>query len=197
VDSWSICEPILKSCSKSHIWQIKLTPPAYSHITVLLVFSLKFSLPDCRRGEFTVIWKTWMVDSGTGKCLGWLYALLLLVLCSSANVHNVEPAQSLQAGFWGFTSALPQFWTITFPTSPSPPPTQCNHPCTTSHVQPAKFFYLIWQELLLSYLAGTSSILFGGNFCEQQLVLGKLTKAVKWPSFCVSFICMLTFLGWL
>ena len=36
--------------------------------------------------------------------------------------------------------------------------------------------------------------LFGGNFCEQQLMLGKLLNTVKWSNFCVSFICVLTIL---
>jgi len=34
--------------------------------------------------------------------------------------------------------------------------------------------------------------LFGGNFCEHQLVLGKLLNNVKWSTVCVSFICTLT-----
>ena len=53
-------------------------------------------------------------------------------------------------------------------------------PDTTSHVQLARF-----------------SILFGGNFCEQKLVQGKLSNTVKWSTFSVSFIHMLTILGWL
>jgi len=39
--------------------------------------------------------------------------------------------------------------------------------------------------------------LFGGNFCEQPLVLGKLLKIVKWSTFCVSFIRVLTIPRWL
>ena len=38
---------------------------------------------------------------------------------------------------------------------------------------------------------------FGGNFCEQQLVLEKLLNTVKFFTFCVSFIRVLTILGWL
>ena len=63
--------------------KIKLTPPAYSHTTVLLVSSLNFSLPT--QGW---LWQGWIHSdlkglnavSGTGKCLGWLYPVLLLVL---------------------------------------------------------------------------------------------------------------------
>ena len=40
-----ICDPILANRSKLYIRQIKLTPPAYSHTTVLLVSSLNFDLP--------------------------------------------------------------------------------------------------------------------------------------------------------
>ena len=39
--------------------------------------------------------------------------------------------------------------------------------------------------------------LFGGNFCEQQLVLGKLLNTVKWSTSWVSFIRVLTIPGWL
>ena len=39
--------------------------------------------------------------------------------------------------------------------------------------------------------------LFGGKFCEQQLVLWKLLNTVKWSTFCVSFIRVLTIPGWL
>ena len=39
--------------------------------------------------------------------------------------------------------------------------------------------------------------LFGRNFCEQQLVLGKLLNTVKWSTFCVSFVRLLKILGWL
>ena len=39
--------------------------------------------------------------------------------------------------------------------------------------------------------------LFGGNFCEQPLVLGKLLTTVKWSTFCVGFIRVITILGWL
>ena len=38
-------------------------------------------------------------------------------------------------------------------------------------------------------------ILFGGNFHKQQSVLGKLSNTVKWSTFSVSFICVLTTLG--
>ena len=37
--------------------------------------------------------------------------------------------------------------------------------------------------------------LFGRNFCEQPIVLGKLLIIVKWSTFWVSFICVLTVLG--
>ena len=37
---------------------------------------------DYSRGEFTVMWKARMAVSGTGKCLGWLYPVLLLVLAA-------------------------------------------------------------------------------------------------------------------
>ena len=58
-----------------------------------------------------------------------------------------------------------------------PPPTQREHSwyclaCPTSYI-----FYLIWQEILL--------------------VLGKLLSTVKWSTFCVSFMSVLTILGWL
>jgi len=33
--------------------------------------------------------------------------------------------------------------------------------------------------------------------CEQQLVLGKLLNTVKWSTFCVNFIRVITILRWL
>ena len=39
--------------------------------------------------------------------------------------------------------------------------------------------------------------LFVGSFCEQPLVLEKLLNTVKWSTFWVSFIRVLTILGWL
>ena len=80
----------------------------------------------------------------------------------------------------GFHSC-PNFCTITFAHHSIP---HClpnvNMTDTTSHVQLANF-----------------SILFGRSFCEQQLVLGKLSNTVKWSTFCVSFVHMLTILSWL
>ena len=122
-----------------------------------------------------------MVVSGTGECLGRLYPVLLLQSkrpqCRFYFISAIrEPAQPLQADFLGFTSTLPQFWTITFfhQSIPCHPP-NVNIPDTTS--QP------------------NFSISFGRNFCEQQLVLGKLSNTVKWSTFCVSFVPMLTILG--
>ena len=45
-DQWKyyVCDIILRNHSKLHIRQNQLTPPAYSHTTVLLVSSLNFSL---------------------------------------------------------------------------------------------------------------------------------------------------------
>jgi len=41
------------------------------------------------------------------------------------------------------------------------------------------------------------SQLFGGNFCEQKLVLGKLLNTVKWSTFCVvSFACSQSLAGY-
>ena len=53
-----------------------------------------------------------------------------------------------------------------------------NIPDTSLHFQQAKF-----------------SILFSRNFCGQQLVPGRLSNTVKWSTFCVSFIHVLTILG--
>ena len=78
---------ILLLCSKYVTWsretvpnrtsgKIKLTPPAYSHTTVLLVCSLTLVYlleADRSRSEFTVMRKARMAASGTGKGLGWLY----------------------------------------------------------------------------------------------------------------------------
>ena len=92
-----------------------------------------------------------------------------------------EPAQSLQAGFWASIVLYHNFELLPFPASPSPPPppmkTSLILPCTSNHL----FFYK----------------LFGGNFCEQPLVLGKLLNTMKWSTFWVSFIRVLTALGWL
>ena len=55
----------------------------------------------------------------------------------------------------------------------------------TSLILPRRFNHLFFYKL------------FGGNFCEQPLVLGKLLNTVKWSTFWVSFIRVLTALGWL
>ena len=130
-----------------------------------------------------------MAVSGTGKCLSRLYPVLLLLqqskrpqcrLCFISAINY--PAQPLQAGFWASLVPYHNFkLRITFSCQSIPcHPHNVNISDTTSHFQPAKFL-----------------ILFGMNFCEQQLVLGKLSNTVKWSTFCVSFICMLTILGWL
>ena len=95
---------------------------------------------------------------GTGKCLGWLYPVLLLLLA----VHTVDCA-SFQ-------------------------------PLRSQHSPPGWFLGL--HQCPTTIL---SCKLFGRNFCEQQLaiVLGKLFNTVIWSTFCVSFICVLTILGWL
>ena len=143
---------------------------------------------DCRRGEFTVMWKAQMAGSGTGKSLGLLYPVLLLLLAVQTSTLLIvlhfrhQGASTAPPGWYlGFTSALPQFWSVTFSRQsiPCPPPNE-KIPDTASHFQPANFYKL-----------------FGGNFCEQQLMLGKLLNIVKWSTFCVSFIRMLTILGWL
>jgi len=93
-----------------------------------------------------------------------------------------EPGQPFQAGYYiGFMHALPTilYYNLCPPFHPPPPP-NVNIPDATLHVQLANFL-----------------ILFGENFCEQQLVLGKLLNTVKWSTFCVSFIRLLTILDWL
>ena len=117
-----------------------------------MVYLLK---ADCSRGEFTMTWKAQMAGSGTGKCLGWLYPVLLLLWAAQTStllivLHFRHWGVSTAPPGWflGFTSALPQFWTV-------------------------------------------------GNFYEQPLVLGKLLNTVKWSTFWVSFIRVLTILGWL
>ena len=48
-----------------------------------------------------------------------------------------------------FNSAPPQFWTVPFSHQSIPHHSpDVSIPDTTSHVQPANFFYLIWRELL-------------------------------------------------
>ena len=45
-----------------------------------------------------------MAALGTGKCLGWPYPVLLLLLATQTSTLLIsgikEPAQLLQAGFW-------------------------------------------------------------------------------------------------
>jgi len=88
-----------------------------------------------------------MAALGTGKCRGWLYPVLLLLwaaqsphcrLCIISAIK--EPAQPHPGWFLGFTSALPQFWTVNVSRqSISHLPPNENIPDTTSHVQPAFF----------------------------------------------------------
>ena len=80
--------------------------------------------------------------------------------------------------FQGFTHTLIPFCTITLvPNSISHRPTYVNIPdsFTSGH-----------QFTRTEWLHPTSQIfyiLFGGNFCEQQLVLVKLSNKVKWPTY--------------
>ena len=66
--------------------------------------------------------------------------------------------------------------------------------------EPAQAFQAGFWASLMPYhhfVLAKFSILFDGNFCEQQLVLGKLSTILKWATFCVSFVRVLTILGWL
>jgi len=99
--------------------KIKLTPPAYSHTTLLLVSSLTY----VRLIVAEVNWQ-WC------ERLGWWFQTLASAWAgyiqvgasfSSPNVHSVDCAlfqplrsQHTPGCFFGFTSALPQFWNITF-----------------------------------------------------------------------------------
>jgi len=75
-----------------------------------------------------------------------------------------KPAQLFHAGsFLGFTHALPLFCSLTFTHCSIPyRPPNVNIPDTNSHVQLTRF-----------------SMLFGGSFYEQQLVLGELSNTMK------------------
>ena len=106
-----------------------------------------------------------MVASGTGKCLGWLYPVLL----SSPNVHTVDCAsfQALRSQhspsrlfFLGSTTIL------NCNLFPSVHPSPATHPMKTSLILPRTSNHLIFYKL------------FGGNFCEQPLVLEKLSEMV-------------------
>ena len=51
----------------------------------LIIKLFKTPEADCGRGEFTVMWKAQMAASGTGKCLAWLYPVLLLLLAAQTS----------------------------------------------------------------------------------------------------------------
>jgi len=106
---------------------------------------------------------------------------------SSPNIHSVDfasfqPLRSQHNSSRLVFGALPKFWTITFSSQSIPhhPPNVNIPDQSTSHVQPTNFF-----------------VLFGRNFCEQQLVQGKPSNTAKWSTFCVNFNHVLTILGWL
>ena len=119
---------------------------------------------------------------------------------SSPNIHDVDftsfqPLRSqhspskLVFGLYSFLDSI-LYSNLCPPFRPPPPAQRENsipyHPPnvsirdTTTLIQPARF-----------------SILISGNFYRQQLVLGKLSNILKWSTFCASFICVLTILGWL
>ena len=125
-----------------------------------------------------------MIVSGTGKCLGWLCSVAASF--SSPNVHTADcasfqplrsqhNASRLVFGPYHNSELQP------FPTSPFPAP----HPMKTSLILPRTSNQPIFSKL------------FGGNVCEQQTVLGRLLNTVKQSNFYVSFIRVLTILGWL
>ena len=129
-----------------------------------------------------------MAGSGTGKCLGWLYPVLLLLWAAQTStllivlhLRHWGASTAPPGWFLGFTGALPQFWSVTFSRQSLP----AIHPMITSLILPGTSNLLFFCKL------------FGGKFCEQPLVLGKLLNTVKWSTFWVSFIRVLTILGWL
>ena len=121
-----------------------------------------------------------MAVSGTGKCLGGRYSVLLLVLAVQASTCSVDFAsfQLLRSQYspsrlvFGlylcpttilYSNIIPPFHSLL--------PSQCEHPL---HVHLAMF----------------------SNFYEQQLVLGKLSSTVKWFTFCESFIHIQSLAGY-
>ena len=103
------------------------------------------------KSEFTVMWKARMAASGSGKCLGWLYPVLLLLI--SPNIHTVDCAsfQPLRSQHNPSRLVFELHWCPTtilncklFPPVYPPPPTQWKHP----------WYYLVVN--FFCYLAGTS-----------------------------------------
>ena len=108
---------------------------------------------------------------------------------NSPNIHSIDctsfqllrSQHSPSKLILGFTRTLPLFCALTSAYCSIPcHPLYKSIPDTTSFIQPARSF-----------------ILFSGNFYKKQLLLGKLLNTAKWSIFCVSFIHMLTILGWL
>ena len=107
----------------------------------------------CSNGSF----RHWQVS---GLATSSVAAFFIAVHCRFCFISAIEePSQPHPGWFLGFTSALPQFWTITFSCQSIPHhPPNVNIPDTTSHVQPANFFYLIWWELLWAATSATHKL---------------------------------------
>ena len=115
-----------------------------------------------------------MKGSNGGFWHWWLSGLAISIVAacfSSQNIHSVGKA------LFQLLRSLPSwFWALLV----SHHPLNVSIPDTASRFQLARF-----------------SILFGMKFYKQQLVLGKPLSTVKWSTFCVSFMSVLTIFGWL
>ena len=121
-----------------------------------------------------------MVASGTGECLCWLYSVLLLLLAAQTCKQQIQcasfqPLLRSQHNISRLVFTLQSALAITilncsgFSASPS----------LSTHPPNEK------TSLLLPHTTNQPIFykLFGGNFYEQQLVLGKLLSTVKWSTF--------------
>jgi len=133
-----------------------------------------------------MMWKARMAGSGTDKCLGWLYPVLLLLWAAQTSallivLHFKHWGASTAPPGWflGFTSALPQFRSVTFSrhSFPRHPPNE-NIPDTTSYVQPTNFFLkVIWQELLWAATSAREAL----KHSEMVYLLGKFHSRAHNP----------------
>ena len=123
--------------------KIKLTPPAYYYTILLLISGLNFSLPTqswLQQGGFRYWQVSGLAISSVAACF------------SSANIHSVDFASFQPIRSQHIASRLILYYNLFLPVHP--PTTHpmkasliLHFPCT-KHVPFAKFFHLIWRELL-------------------------------------------------
>ena len=97
-----------------------------------------------------MMWKAWMIVSGTGKCLDWQYPPVLLfvlgvqmfIVLILLQFSHKGVSTALSSWFLGFTCALPPICTLTFACHSNP----SEHSWYYLAHPTGQIFNLIWWE---------------------------------------------------